>query len=461
LGHAQVEEAIQEISQLLKIDKKDVFKISAKQGIGIDKIMDAVIEKIPAPSGKQEASLRALIFDSIYDIYKGIIAYVRIVDGSVKAGDKISMFASKAQTEVIEVGFFKPQMLKTDFLNSGEIGYIATGLKSAEQCRVGDTITLSQGATIKPLAGYQEPRSVVFASFYPSEIDDYDLLKDSLTKLRLNDASLQYEPESCEGLGRGFRCGFLGMLHLEIILERLNREYKLNLITTSPSVKYKVITKEKKQLNIISITDLPESDRIDEMQEPWVSLEIITPSEHLGPVMKLLENTRSEYSDTHYLSAERVLLKYETPLNEIIVDFYDKLKNITSGYASMSYEFLGYRQADLVRMDIFVAGEKKDAFSRIVHREKVEKQGRALVKKLKEVIPSHLFAVSLQAVVSGNIIARETISAWRKDVTGYLYGGDYTRKRKLLEKQKKGKKRMKGTGKVNIPQDVFLKVLRK
>ncbi|MFH0907080.1 MAG: translation elongation factor 4 [bacterium] len=461
LGHAQVEEAIQEISQLLKIDKKDVFKISAKQGIGIDKIMDAVIEKIPAPSGKQEASLRALIFDSIYDIYKGIIAYVRIVDGSVKAGDKISMFASKAQTEVIEVGFFKPQMLKTDFLNSGEIGYIATGLKSAEQCRVGDTITLSQGATIKPLAGYQEPRSVVFASFYPSEIDDYDLLKDSLTKLRLNDASLQYEPESCEGLGRGFRCGFLGMLHLEIILERLNREYKMNLITTSPSVKYKVITKEKKQLNIISITDLPESDRIDEMQEPWVSLEIITPSEHLGPVMKLLENTRSEYSDTHYLSAERVLLKYETPLNEIIVDFYDKLKNITSGYASMSYEFLGYRQADLVRMDIFVAGEKKDAFSRIVHREKVEKQGRALVKKLKEVIPSHLFAVSLQAVVSGNIIARETISAWRKDVTGYLYGGDYTRKRKLLEKQKKGKKRMKGTGKVNIPQDVFLKVLRK
>ncbi|MBU1292132.1 translation elongation factor 4 [Patescibacteria group bacterium] len=464
LSHAQVEKTTKEMSQLLQVKEEDIIRISAKNGTNVEKILEAIIERIPPAQGKLDSPLRALIFDSSYDSYKGVIAYVRIVDGQIKANDKITMMASKAKTDVIEVGALKPEMVKIKSLSAGQIGYIATGLKNVNQCRVGDTITNDLG--VSPLIGYQEPKPMVFASFYPTEAEDYDLLKDGLSKLELNDAALQYEPESCEGLGRGFRCGFLGMLHLEIILERLKREYKLNLIVTTPSVSYQIIVRNKKEqvissAVISSANDLPEMNLIDEIREPWVSLEIITPNQYIGSIMKLLEGTRGEYKDTQYLSPERVLIEYHIPLNEIIVDFYDQLKNTTSGYASMNYKVLDYRKGDLVKMDILVAGDNVEAFSRIIHRESAFREGRSMVKKLKEVIPKHLFSISLQAAVGGNIIARETISAMRKDVTGYLYGGDYSRKKKLLEKQKKGKKKMKALGKIEIPQEVFFKVLKK
>jgi len=460
LPNVQIKETIQEMCQMLEIEEEEVIKISAKQGTNIDKVLDAVIEKIPAPDGVLKDRLRALIFDSDYDSYKGVIAYVRIIDGQVKSRDKITMFASKAQTEVIEIGVFKPNLIKTNCLSAGEIGYIATGLKNLEQCQVGDTITLA-GSTIQPLSGYKKINPVVFASFYPVESNDHNLLKEGLDKLKLSDASLQYEPESSEGLGRGFRCGFLGMLHLEIILERLKREYQLNLIVTLPSVTYQIIDNDNKKIVISSPEDMPEINKIKSIKEPWVCLEIITPNLYLGSIMKLLEGMRAEYKDTQYLGIERVLIKYNIALSEIVVDFYDKLKNITSGYASMNYEIVGYYPGDLIKMDILIAGEKKEAFSRIIHKESAYQEARDLVKKLKQAIPKQLFAVSLQAVIGGKVIARETISAMRKDVTGYLYGGDYTRKKKLLEKQKKGKKKMKAIGKINIPQEVFLKVLKK
>ncbi len=473
LAHAQVDKTVQEMSQLLDIKEEEIIRISAKQGINVEKILEAVIKKIPEPKGDLSKPLRALIFDSNYDSYKGALAYVRIVDGQIKTGDKIRMFASEKNTEIIEVGIFKPEMTKIDSLEAGQIGYIATGLKDVSQCRVGDTIgtvprvqslgtrTVSEGQSLKALPGYKEPKSMVFASFYLAEADDYDLLKDGLAKLKLNDAALQYEPESCEGLGRGFRCGFLGMLHLEIILERLKREYQLDLIVTTPSVSYLIVAQGGKEQTVSSANDLPNMSKIEQIQEPWVSLEIIAPNQYLGQVMKLLEGTRGEYQDTQYLSPSRVLIKYQAPLNEIIIDFYDKLKNNTAGYASMNYQITDYRPGDLVKMDILVAGEIVEAFARIVHKDKVHQEGRAIVKKLKQVIPKQLFAVPLQAAVNGKIVARENISARRKDVTGYLYGGDYTRKRKLLEKQKKGKKKMKALGKVDIPQEVFFKVLKK
>lgn len=459
LPHAQIKETVQEICDLLSVSEDEILKISAKEGIGIDKVLKSIIERIPAPEGDLEYPLKALIFDSNYDDYKGAIAYVRIVDGQIKKGDKIILSASGVQTEIIEVGVFKPEMEKIDCLQSGQIGYLATGLKDVSQCRVGDTIVGDKKT--KPLAGYKEPQPVVFASFYPADTDDYQIVKDGLAKLKLNDAALSYEPESSQGLGRGFRCGFLGMLHLEIILERLKREYKTNLVVTSPSVSYQITVQNGERLTISSALDLPEVNKMEQIQEPWVSLEIIVPSKYLGQVMKLLEKIRGEYKDTQYLGLERAVIKFEAPLNEIIVDFYDKLKNTTAGYGSMSYEVIDYRQGDLLKMDILVAGDRVDAFSRVVHKEKVYSEARALVKKLKEVIPSQLFAVSLQAVIGGKIVARETIRALRKDVTGYLYGGDYTRKRKLLEKQKKGKKKMKQIGRVNIPQEVFFKVLKK
>ena len=439
LEQAPIEETLQEISQLLKIKQEDILRISAKQGTNVEKVLEAIIKRIPSPSGDSKSPWRALIFDSHYDAYQGTIAYIRVVDGQVKRGDKIIMLASKAAAETIEVGVFKPQLTKIDSLKTGEIGYLATGLKDVNQCRVGDTIgTVLQG---RALPGYQEPKSMVFASFYPVQADDYNLLKDGLAKLKLNDASLQYQPEASKGLGRGFRCGFLGMLHLEIISERLKREYGSNLIVTSPLVSYQVSR--------------------NQIKEPWVNLEIVSPSQYLGQVMKLLTKTRGKYQDSQYLSPERVLVKYQAPLNEIIVDFYDQLKNITAGYASMSYQMMGYQPADLVKLDVLVAGEKIEAFSRIIHQKKAYQEARFLVDKLKKLIPRHQFVIPLQAVVNGRIIARQTIRALKKNVIAGLYGGDYTRKRKLLEKQKKGKKKMKEFGRVSIPQEVFLRILRK
>ncbi len=463
LPHARTEETTKEMCDLLGINPLQIIQISAKKNKGVDKVLEKVIKDVPCPGGESSASLRALVFDSVYDTYKGVVAYVRVVDGQIKKGDKIFLMASGATAEALEVGVFKPQLVKEDFLSSGEIGYIATGLKEVSQCRVGDTISLlSKQENLTALPGYKEPRPLVFASFYPTDSSQYDLLKDSLAKLKLNDSSLQYEPESSEGLGRGFRCGFLGMLHLEIVSERLSREYDLSLVASSPSVSYQLFLKgEKEKMAISSPADLPALDQIEKIEEPMVDLEIIMPKNYLGQIMKLLEGLRGNYSDTQYLTAERVLIKYQAPLAEIIVNFYDHLKNVSSGYASMSYQITGYKEADLVRLDVLVADEKVGAFSRLVHRDKAYYEGKALVGRLKGIIPQHQFAIPLQAIVGGRIIARETIKALRKDVTSGLYGGDVTRKRKLLEKQKKGKKRLKQFGRVSIPQEAFLKALKK
>jgi len=437
---ARPDETASEIGQLLDIDPDEVIRISAKNGTNVEKVLEAIIEKIPAPKGDMAKPFRALIFDSNYDSYQGVVAHIRVVDGQISKDQEVFMKASKTKSGIVDMGVFKPQLQTSQSLKAGEIGYIATGLKDISVCRVGDTITLNN--EIEPLLGYEEPRSMVFASFFPVDGDEFDLLKNALAKLKLNDASLVYELESSEALGRGFRCGFLGLLHLEIISERLRREYKLNLIITAPSVYFRYTGDQK-------------------MEEPWARLEIISSNNHLGVVMKLLTEVEGEYKNTEYLNPEKALLTYEVPLREIMTDFYDRLKSITSGYASLAYELIGYRQADLSKLEILVAGEKIEAFSRFVARHKAYYEARALVKKLKELIPPHQFSIPVQGVVNGQIIARETIKAYRKDVIAGLYGGDYTRKKKLLEKQKKGKKRLKQFGKVSIPQEVFLKALKK
>ncbi len=444
-----------------------IFKISAKEGTGVEELLQAVIKKVPPPGGEAPKPLRALIFDSSYDSYKGVLAYVRLFDGEIKRGDGIVLMAAGVKGEAVEVGIFKPQLTPSDKLSAGEIGYIATGLKDVALCRVGDTITgLSvdrfASSSVKPLPGYKEPKPMIFASLYPAAEADFDHLKDSLNKLKLSDASLTFEPESSEALGRGFKCGFLGMLHLEIVSERLAREYGLNLIITTPSVVYKLKEKHGPEEKLIySPLQLPERSSIEEIKEPWVKLEIISPNEYLGTTMKLLTGLAGTYLGTQYLGTKRIIITYETPLREIIVNFYDKLKSATAGYASMSYELADWRPGKLVCLDILVAGEKIEALSSIVPEEKVYAEGRATVERLKEILPSQLFTVALQAAVGGKILARQTIKARRKDVTGYLYGGDYTRKRKLLEKQKRGKKKMLVRGKVNIPPEVFLKILKK
>ncbi len=460
----QIEEAKKEMASLLKISEKEIFLISGKTGENIEELLKAVIDKIPAPKGDLNKPFRALIFDSEYDFYKGVVAHIRLVDGEIKTEDKIYLMGSKVKVEAIEVGHFKPELVSFNKLEAGEIGYIATGLKEIEKCRVGDTITNLKSQIsnleIEPLRGYQEPQPMVFASFYPVDLDDYDELHDGLRKLKLNDASLVFETESLPVLGRGFRCGFLGMLHLEIISERLKRDYGLDLIITSPAVIYKVIDKKDSTKFIYNVSELPEPNQMKEIQEPWVKLEIILPSSYFGSVVKLFETLRGAYKDTKYLSEDKLIIELEEPLGEIIAGFYDKLKSITSGYGSMSYQVIGYRKGDLIKLDILLAGEKIDAFSKIIPKEKVYSEGKKMTQLLKEIIPSQLFVVSIQAAIGGKIIARETKRAMRKDVTGYLYGGDYTRKRKLLEKQKKGKKRMAKFGKLNLPPEVFLKVLK-
>jgi len=460
LSGARVEEVEAEIRNILETE--EIYRISAKEGNGVEELLRAVIQKVPAPQTNVEKPLRALIFDSIYDSYKGVLAYVRIVEGKVKAGEKIFLMGSRAETEVLEVGVFKPALMPKDTLEAGEIGYIATGLKDVSLCRVGDTVTVFASQAREALIGYKEPKPMVFASFYPSAEADFDHLKDALNKLKLNDASLVFEPESSDALGRGFKCGFLGMLHLEIVSERLRREYGLELVVTTPSVAYKITEKYGgKEKTIYSPQELPEPSKLQEIKEPWIKLEVVCPNMYLGAIMRLLQAAGGLYKTTQYLGTERVIIEYEAPLREIIVDFYDRLKSVTSGYASMSYELVDWRGAELVKMDILVAGEEVPALSRITPKASVYDEGRALVKKLKEVLPRQMFAVAIQAAVGGKIIARETIAAMKKDVTGYLYGGDYTRKRKLLEKQKRGKKKMKAIGKLKIPQKAFLEILRK
>jgi len=438
---------------------REILKISAKTGEGVKEVLEAVIQRIPpAPTGDSE--FWALIFDSVFDTYKGVIAFIRVFGGSLKAGDDIKLFAAKERGEVLEVGHFSPKLKKSQELLNGEIGYVATGIKLPQKVRVGDTI-IRNNSGASALPGYKEPLLVVFASFYPEDSDQFDDLKDALEKLKLTDASLSFEPESSPALGRGFRLGFLGLLHIEIISERLKREFGLGLIISSPTVEYEVALKNGQAIKIRSANQIPDPSFIEKIREPISQLNIIAPLSYLGSVMKLIGEIRNDYKETNYLSKEIVRLVYEVPLSEIITDFYDRLKSVSSGYASMSYEPTGYNEADLVRLDILIAGDKVEPFSKIVPRDQAERVGRAMVEKLKDVIPQQLFAVSLQAAVGGKVLARETIKARRKDVTGYLYGGDVTRKKKLLEKQKRGKERMKEEGRVNIPQKVFLEMLKR
>ena len=458
---AKTDEVKKEISQLLNIKENEIFSISAKEGTNVKELLEAVIKKIPCPEGNNEKPLRALIFDSKYDLYKGVIAYVRIIDGETRTQDLIYLMATKTEGEVKEVGYFKPELIPQKNLVAGEIGYIATGIKEPGKVRVGDTITIqSLKSKVTALLGYTEPKPMVFASLYPENSDDYDLLKDALSKLKLNDAALIFEPETQEALGRGFRCGFLGTLHTEIISERFRREFGLNLIISTPSVAYKIINKKGKEILIKSASEWLDPSQVKETLEPWTKLEVMTPTTYLGRVLEILNNLEGKNIETKYFSQDKTLLIYEVPLREIIVGFYDKLKSQTQGFASMSYEILGYRPTDLVKLEILIAGKKEEALSQIVPQEKAFELGKKLVKKLKEILPSQLFSVALQAAVSGKIIARETMKARGRDVVAPLYGGDYTRKRKLLEKQKRGKKELKERGRIRIPSEVFLEMLK-
>ncbi|MBP6885719.1 MAG: translation elongation factor 4 [Candidatus Pacebacteria bacterium] len=458
---AQVKE---ELAYLLGIDEGEIVEISGKTGFHVKELLERVIALVPPPvSTATDKNTHAIIFDSTFDAYKGVLAFVRVMSGSIRHNDKIIAWATQAKADALEVGYFAPQLTAAQRLDMGQIGYVATGLKDPGQIRVGDTLTLAQTdpAIFKPLEGYREIRPMVFASFFPENGEQYDELKDALSKLKLTDAALQYEPESSAGLGRGYRLGFLGMLHVEIISERLHREFGLKLIVTTPSVQYDVEKNDGTIIPIRSAALLPDPTHWKGIAEPIVALEIIMPVQYMGAVMELVAVIRNTYVATEYIGTETVVLRYRVPLSEIVTDFYDKLKSVSQGYASMSYEPAGVQSYDLVRLDILVAGDVVEPFSRIVPREQAPYIGRQMVSKLKEVLPKQWFEVILQAALGGKIIARETISALRKDVTGYLYGGDVTRKMKLLKKQSEGKKRMKAEGRVQIPHDVFLKMLKK
>lgn len=467
LPSADVEKRSQELVDALGIEKEDIIAVSAKEGTNVEKVLNRIIEKVPPPKFSDDSDeLKALVFDSIYDPYKGVVAYIRLRSGSVKKGDKVFFLNTKQEIEVLELGHFKPDYRATKDLHAGEVGYIVTGLKSVREARVGDTIWSSGKSNTlldraEALEGYEVVRPFVFAGIFCTDADDYPLLRDALNKLKLNDSAISFEPESSGALGHGFRCGFLGLLHMEIVQERLEREYNLDLIVTSPSVSYIVVDKGGKEIMISSPAELPDPSHIEAIKEPWVKLEILTPKDYVGPVMTLCSDKRGISKNMEYLDMNRVLLTFELPLASIVVDFYDNLKAISSGYASMNYEYLDYRIDKLVKLDILVAGDKIDALSLIVHRSDAYYIGSEMTKRLKELIPKAQFVIPIQAAIGGKIIARETIPALRKDVTAKLYGGDVSRKRKLLEKQKAGKKRMKQLGKVTLPQEAFLAFLKK
>ena len=461
LPNARPDEVKKEIEDIIGIPAEDAPCISAKTGLNVDQVLERIVTDIPAPKGDENVPLQALIFDSIYDNYQGAIAYVRIKNGTVKVGDKIRLMSSNKTFTVTEVGYFEPgSYLPTDKLIAGEVGYIAASIKSLSDIRVGDTITIDDNPAKEPLPGYKKVNPMVYCGLYPVDGSDYENLKVALEKLQLNDAALEYEPETSAALGFGFRCGFLGLLHLEIIEERLDREFDLSLITTSPSVIYKVYKTDGTMVEVYNPADLPPADEISRIEEPFVEAEILTPKEFVGNIMEICQNRRGIYKDMKYLDPTRVTLVYELPLNEIIYDFFDKLKSKTKGYASFDYELKEYRPSNLVKLDILVNGETVDALSFIVHRDSSYERGKKMVEKLKEVIPRQLFTIPIQAAIGGKIIARETISAMRKDVLAKCYGGDVTRKKKLLEKQKRGKKKMREIGNVEIPQEAFLSILK-
>jgi len=466
LPQAKIEETKKEIADLLRIDPREIIEISAKYGTNIEQVLESVVNRVSPPKGNSRKQLRALIFDSKYDPYKGVLAFVRIFDGEIKEGEDIYLIQAGAKGEAKEVGIFNPGLKPIKKLNQGEIGYVATGIKESGKVRVGETITKISNSkflipNIEPLPGYKEPQPKVFLSVFPVNPNDYELLRNSLDRLKLNDPALVFQPELKEALGRGFRCGFLGLLHAEVITERLKREFNLELVLSTPSVIYKVIKKQGKEEFIYTAADWPRTSEIEKLQEIWIRLKILTPTNYLGKVLEFLEGIESESVETHYLGSEKVELIYEAPLREIVTkNFYDKLKSISQGFASMDYKISGWRPARLQKLDILILGRKEEALSKIVPEKEAPKEGRKIIEKLKEILPPQLFSVPLQAAVEGKVIARETLKAKRKDVTAPLYGGDYTRKRKLLEKQKKGKKELKARGKIKIPSRVFLEIFK-
>ncbi|HHT9132308.1 MAG TPA: translation elongation factor 4 [Candidatus Tripitaka californicus] len=459
LQQARPQEVIEEMEKTLGMLPRDVIKVSAKSGLGIDELFKAIIERFPPPKGNSQEALRGLIFDSIYDDYRGVVVYLRVFDGSLRAGDRIYMMKTQMSFEVTEVGVFKPKMSPVKTLHTGEVGYLVASIKSIHDVEIGDTVTHDKNRAGVALPGYQRPLPMVYCGLYPTADTDLVPLRMALEKLSLNDSSFTFEPERSPALGFGFRCGFLGLLHMEVFHERLERESNVNLIQTAPSVTYEIVNKKGEVNKIDNPDHVPMEGDIEEFREPIVAMKIVLPSEYIGTVMQICEERRGKYISTEYLSEKRVILNYELPLAEVIFDFYDKLKSATRGYGTMDYTFLDYRPADLVRLDMLVGGKKVDALSSIVHSNQAYYKGKRLAKKLREEIPRHLFEVVIQAAVGGRIIARETIRPLRKDVTAKCYGGDITRKRKLLEKQKEGKKRLKVVGSVEIPQEAFLSVL--
>src|SRR5262245_25458853 len=461
LPSAQPEVVIEELENVLAIPREEVILASAKDGTGVPEILEAIVARIPPPKGDPAAPLQALVFDSHYDAYKGVVAYVRLEAGTLHARDTIRLMASKAEAELLELGVFRPQLVPVEQLVAGEVGYVATGLKNVREAQVGDTITTANRPAAKPLPGYQEAKSLVFAGLYPLSGPDYPLLRDALEKLHLNDASFTYEPESSVALGFGFRCGFLGLLHMEIVQERLEREFDLDLIASAPSVEYRVeLTMGRGVVTVDNPARFPDIGDIESIEEPWVNLGIVTPDRYIGSLMELTTGRRGTFENMEYLDPQRVHMHFELPLAELIVDYYDQLKSRTQGYASLDYEEAGYRPADLVKLDVLVNGEPVDALSLIVHRDRAQVTGRMLVTQLRRLIPRQMFEVPVQAAIGSHVVARETISAMRKNVLAKCYGGDITRKRKLLEKQKEGKQRMKRVGSVEIPQEAFLAILR-
>ena len=460
LTSAQPELVAGEIEHILGTPASDILRVSAKTGQGVDELLEAIVKRVPHPKGDPEAPLRALIFDSHYDPFKGVIAYVRVVEGRIDKRSKLKLFVTGVDVEPIEIGKFAPKMQPTETLVAGEVGYVATGLKTVKDCHVGDTFTTKDHPAVAPLPGYRPAKPMVFASFYPVEADDYNELKDALEKLQLNDASLQYQPETSQALGYGFRCGFLGLFHLDIIQERLEREYDLDILATAPSVEYEVVLMNDEVITIKSPVDLPPDGTYKEIREPWMKIQVFTPTEYVGPVLDLVMKRHGTQESMEYLDPTRMMLTYHIPLSEIIVDFHDQLKARTRGYASFDYTFEGYRKGDLTRLDVLVNEVPVDALTMIIHKDMAYHKGQALISKLKDLIPRQQFLVPIQATADGRVISRANVKPVRKDVTAKCYGGDITRKRKLLEKQKAGKRRLKMIGSVEVPQEAFMAILR-
>ncbi|HJL91397.1 MAG: translation elongation factor 4 [Acidimicrobiales bacterium] len=459
LPAAEPDRYAEEIEKALGIPTDEIFRISAKTGEGVSELLDAVVEKTPSPEANEELPLQALVFDSHFDQYRGVVSSVRIMQGRLDAGMSIKFMQAGTNHQLDEVGVWRPEMTPVKSLGAGEVGYVLAGIKDVGEARSGETITTTNGGSQSALSGYQEPKPMVFSGLYPMDGDDFGDLRDALEKLRLNDSSFTFEPDTSSALGFGFRCGFLGLLHMEIVRERLEREFDLNLITTAPSVKYRVIHVNGKVEEIDNPCDLPSAGEISAIEEPWLSTTLISPAEYTGTLMELCQGRRGELDKLSYLSPERIELKYQLPLAEVVLNFFDQLKSRTQGYASLDYEPAGYMKSDLVRVDILLQGESVDAFSAVVHRDASYEYGRKMAEKLKELIPRQQFEVPIQATIGGRIIARETVRAYRKDVTAKLYGGDITRKRKLLEKQKQGKRKMKSIGRVDVPQEAFVSAL--